>query len=144
MNKKTTDTLYPSRNNKSHFWGIYFPLILSFLICIYMGSLLFNLGSGNPLALDKWVNISLTVITFLLFIPGILLLFLLVSIILLIGKMDHYLKTGLFKLQNPIEKISTLFLSLSRISIMPFTFTDILGQDVNKKKNISNKEYLDE
>jgi hypothetical protein len=144
MNKRTTNTLYPSRNNKSPFWGIYFPLILSLLICIYTGVLLFTLGSGNSLALDKWVSISLTVIAFLLFIPGILLLLILVSMILLIGKMDHYLKTGVFKLQNLIEKFSNLLLKLSRITMLPFTFLEILGQDINKKKNISIKEYVDE
>lgn len=136
MNKKEIGKIPLSNKHRSSFWRIFFPLILIFLICIFFAALLFNRTTGDPLVLNKWVNISLIIIAFLLFIPGILSLLIILFIIAVLGKIEPVLKMQLFKLQFLIENITRIFLTISRITLVPFTLLEILRKNKQKDERI--------
>lgn len=142
MHNRNSERIPITRNIKRPFWGIYFPFIQIIIFGLFFAFFSFNLASNNPILLGKWVDISVVVITCLLFIPGVLLFIFIVMMIMVIGKIHPYLDAAFSKFQTISEKISYLLLSFSKILLIPVSIMQMLEQ--KDKRDFSQKDHVDE
>ena len=111
-------------NQKSAIQMVILPLIGFILLVIIIFILILKQISVDQLSTLNWLNISLITISVFLFIPGIILLVLILGSIKAIDKSRHPIETGLWKLRHYIFIISKILVDITKIIVKPFIYLE--------------------
>ena len=103
---------------------IILPLFGFIFIVIITAVLLFSQISTGQQSLLNWVNISIIIVSLLLFIPGLLLLILILGLITVMNKSRQSLFSGLRKIQQYVFKTSKILTNIVNIILKPIFFLE--------------------
>lgn len=101
---------------------IILPLFGFIFIVIITAVLIFSQISTGQQSLLNWVNISISIISLLLFIPGLFLLILILGLITVMNKSRQPLYSGLRKIQQYVFKTSKILTNIVNIILKPIFF----------------------
>lgn len=101
---------------------IILPLFGFILLVIIIAVLIFNQISTGQQSLLNWVNISISIVSLLLFIPGLFLLIIIIGLIAVMNKSRQPLYSGLRKIQQYVFKTSKILTNIVNIILKPIIF----------------------
>lgn len=117
-----------NRVTKSAFWPVIFPLILATLLVVVLALTILLNGGKNPGILENWANISVILISLLLFLPGVIFLAAIIAINFLLGKTMPIVEQGLMKIQKLAINLNNLLLAFARMVVFPFSIAKTLSR----------------
>jgi len=99
---------------------VFFPLLIFILITLIGTGVLFNqIASGNQ-RLRTWTDISIILISLILFIPGLTFLFMLIWVIHFVTRANRQLPVWFERIQIKVTNTSSFFISFARALPKPF------------------------
>jgi len=101
---------------------IILPLFVFICIIIITVGLLFSQISTGQQSLLNWMNISIIIVSLLLFIPYLFLLALILGLIAVMNKTQKLLYSGLQKIQKYIFRTSKILTNIVRMILKPIYF----------------------
>ncbi len=111
---------------KSAFWPVIFPLILATLLVVILALTILLNGGKNPVILENWANISVILISLLLFLPGLIFLAAIIAVNFLLGKTMPIVEQRLMKIQILAVKLNNILLAFARMVVYPFSIAKTL------------------
>jgi hypothetical protein len=108
--------------SKSAFKMVLLPLLTILICLILIGILLFNQNLNNPPIFDKWLNISIILLSLFLFLPGIFLFILIITLFFMVSKFQIILLPVLEKMQSFTFNTSKFILNSSKVILFPISF----------------------
>ena len=113
---------------------IILPLIGFILLVAIAAALLFGQISGNQHSLLNWVNISIIIISLLLFIPGLFLLILILGLFMVLYKTQQPMQSGLRSINQFVLNASKILTKIAELILKPIFFLESIGVFINKHK----------
>jgi hypothetical protein len=114
------------KNQNSVVKWIILPLSGFILIVIISAVFLLSQISTGKQPMLNWLNISIIIVSLLLFIPGLFFLVIVFGLIIVINKSRQPLLSGLEKTQQYIFKASNFIISIVNIILKPIIFVESL------------------
>lgn len=131
MEKQSTEKGNLDRLNKPAFWLIIFPLIFTTLLIVILALIIFTNGGKKPAILENWANISVILISLVLFLPGVIFLAFIIAMNYFLGKIRPVVEQGLTKTKLFSTNFTNLVLAFIRMALYPFSIAKVLT--LNKK-----------
>jgi hypothetical protein len=117
-------------SSRSKIWQIWFPLVIGIIIICLLGLLFFSKDKDNTLVWQIWVNISIILLSFPLFLVGISFIIVISVMIFLLSQANENINHWLKKVQPIVIKLTTIITRIAIAIPKPFLLIESIWSGV--------------